>query len=612
MTDSTDLALLQRFEPVLRFTKGERFFPMDVERYVESSSLWVQRPNQEALCLLSKNELELDDLAQPLPDEFGAVHFLKLTEPLNAAEMALYTLQRSRSERQSEDVFHAGRGRLARVGYISRLVDAGFALTLLARGRVPGDNAAAAIINYRYLQDQEESYRYYGRVVRENGWIILQYWFFYMFNSWRSGFFGANDHESDWEMICVYLSESPTGDIEPEWVAYASHDYAGDDLRRRWDDPEVEKVGEHPVIYAGAGSHASYYQAGEYLTELELSFLAPVMAVTDRLQSLWHQKLQQYKVELPEDEPEQASNLFRIPFVDYARGDGLTIGPGQQRAWERPGLLNPIPKWVSNYRGLWGLYTRDPFEDAPAGPMYNRDGSVRRSWYDPLGWAGLDKVPPRHDALEIVCTQQAILTKQRLEAQTSIEEKSHQLKTLGIEAASMRGQPHLSKMYEAYEEQIATLSKEIDQLRAQLACDEALLASLAQYKRQVEAGELGDPRSHIHRAHQPASDAHLRMSRLAETWAAASIGLTLLGIVALAQFAPNSIALGIVTIMILFVFIEAGFRGQLIRLITGITIGLAVFSALIILYEFFNPIMIVAVLVTGSYLLWENLRELWT
>ena len=35
--------------------------------------------------------------------------------------------------------------------------------------------------------------------------------------------------------------------------------------------------------------------------------------------------------------------------------------------------------WVSQYRGLWGLFARDPIsgENAPAGPMYNRDGSPR-------------------------------------------------------------------------------------------------------------------------------------------------------------------------------------------------------------------------------------------
>jgi hypothetical protein len=67
-------------------------------------------------------------------------------------------------------------------------------------------------------------------------------------------------------MICVYLSEWPTGEITPEWVAFASHDQSGDEVRRRWDDPELEKTGEHPVVYAGAGSHASYFAAGEYLT----------------------------------------------------------------------------------------------------------------------------------------------------------------------------------------------------------------------------------------------------------------------------------------------------------------------------------------------------------
>lgn len=89
-------------------------------------------------------------------------------------------------------------------------------------------------------------------------------------------FSGANDHEADWEMVCIYLAPNGQDELHPEWVAFASHDYQGDDLRRRWDDPEVQKAGDHPVIYAGAGSHASYFTAGEYLTEIELNVLAPV------------------------------------------------------------------------------------------------------------------------------------------------------------------------------------------------------------------------------------------------------------------------------------------------------------------------------------------------
>jgi hypothetical protein len=95
---------------------------------------------------------------------------------------------------------------------------------------------------YGGLMEKEEHYQYHGRVVRQAGWIVLQYWLFYSFNDWRSNFFGANDHEADWEKVFVYLSESESGEILPEWVAYAAHEEAGDRLRRRWDDPELEKI----------------------------------------------------------------------------------------------------------------------------------------------------------------------------------------------------------------------------------------------------------------------------------------------------------------------------------------------------------------------------------
>ena len=50
----------------------------------------------------------------------------------------------ARDLKESSEAFRAGRGRLARVGYISRFVDALYSIALLARGRVPGEAAAAA------------------------------------------------------------------------------------------------------------------------------------------------------------------------------------------------------------------------------------------------------------------------------------------------------------------------------------------------------------------------------------------------------------------------------------------------------------------------------------
>ena len=89
---------------------------------------------------------------------------------------------------------------------------------------------------------------------KEDG-FILQYWFFYLYNNWRSGFNGANDHEADWEMVCVYLAHDAEGNLRPGWPCL--HDYTGDDLRRRWDDLKSRRWAAIPVIFVGAGRTAA-------------------------------------------------------------------------------------------------------------------------------------------------------------------------------------------------------------------------------------------------------------------------------------------------------------------------------------------------------------------
>jgi hypothetical protein len=615
MSHEATRALLRRFEPVIRYTRGESFFPMDVEPYVHACSLWVQQPGREPECLVPEGELTLEKLAQPRSDGSDSVYFLKFIEPLNIAKLAAYRLRQVRhglTKRGSQDRFRPGRGRLARVGYLSRLVDAVFSLTLLARGRVPGDTAAAAVLEYEHILAEKERYCYYGRVVQRNGWIALQYWFFYPFNNWRSGFFGVNDHEADWEMITVYCSDSEKGEIHPEWVAYASHDFSGDDLRRRWDDPELERVDEHPVIYAGAGSHASYYASGEYLAELELPFLSPLAQLLGRLQRSLRKALGQDEDRRTEASEQAGFNIFRVPFVDYARGDGMSIGPGQDKAWDEPRLLDPVPAWASNYHGLWGLYAHDPIsgENAPAGPLCDRDGTMRRAWYTPLGWAGLDKVPPPGKALRLVQKRRAEISARRAELAAAISEKSQTLIGLGVEAIAMRGHPHLKRSLAGHQEKIKTLSGELDQLRAQLAADDALLEAMKLYGERLQAGEREPARAHIHRAHEPASDDELRLNRWAELWAAISIGLMMIGFVLLVLFSREHKILGLTAMVSAMVFIESGFRGQLSRLIASVTIGLAVAATVVLVFEFFWLIVVLAVLAAGGYIIWENLREL--
>ena len=608
-----DEALLRRFEPVLRCTKGDRFFPMDVEPYVRACSLWVQRPGEEPVRVVPGGKLTLETLPQQPLDGSGAVHFLRFTDPQNLPEgdgrgVGALRERAARGLRETREAFRAGRGRLARVGYVSRFVDALYSITLLARGRVPGEAAGAAAMTYRRAMDEREGYTYHGRVTRQEGWTVLQYWLFYPFNDWRSGFFGANDHEADWEKVHIYLAQTAEGGLRPEWVAYASHNYAGDNLRRRWDDPEVEKVGEHPVVYVAAGSHASYYAPGEYLTELNLPLPRPLARIVRGARGFWRERLGQYV-----GGDAGGASFFHIPFVDYARGDGLVIGPGGDRVWGPPRVISePAPDWVCGYRGLWGLYARDPFEgeDAPAGPMFNRDKTVARAWYDPVGWAGLDKVPTPAEATAAALERRGDLEARSGELRAEIEKKARRLRMLGVEAAAVRDRSHLDARARETRRRIAELSADLDRLRARLAADEAVSSSLTEYAGRMQAGERGPARAHISRAHRPASETELRFSRVAEAWAAVSVSLMLVIFVAIAIFEQEHLISMLVVSIAFFAFAEAGFRGRLVNLVASANIGLAAVATLILLYEFFWQLVVAAVLVVSLYVLWDNLREL--
>jgi len=117
-------------------------------------------------------------------------------------------------------------------------------------------------------------------------------------------------------------------------------------------------------------------------------------------------------------------------------------------------------------------------------------------------------------------------------------------------------------------------------------------------------------RDHIRHPHRPPSEERLRSTRLAEFWAAASVGLLLVIFFILITVGRRYLMIGLVTMIALVTFIEATFRGQLTRFITSVTISTAIVAALVLVYRYFWQIVEVGVLVTGIYILWENLREL--
>jgi hypothetical protein len=450
--------------------------------------------------------------------------------------------------------------------------------------------------------------------VREGGWIVLQYWVFYPFNNWRSGFFGANDHEADWEMVCVYLYDRPDGEVAPAWVAYASHDFHGDDLRRAWDDlDELERVGEHPVVYVGAGSHAAYFQRGEYVTEIEVPYLHRLASPIRRLASFLLQTLRQ--AGLVDAVPRM--ELFKIPFVDYARGDGIRIGPGQLHDWT-PVPIDPVPAWISRFRGLWGYFARDPAagENAPSGPMYNRDGTVRRAWYDPVGWVGLDDVPPPDREIAVVESTIHDLECRQSELDAAIVLDARELEALGAEIAAVRGQHHLHGRLTSLEGRVNAARAEASTRRRERAQNAVLLEALGARLLRLQQREPGaitlpeERHAHIQRLARPASAADLRLRALLEVWAATSIGLLLLGMVGLAVAAPQHLFDGALVLIGSLVVVEAVFQRRLARLVSTVAVGLAVVSAAVLVYGLFWQLLVIGVLAAGLFVLWENLREL--
>lgn len=596
-----DLELLREFEPILRFTHGELFFPCPVDRYVEHCQLLLGTSDEGPDRLLAeRGEVCLDTLATLRPPPAGAQHFLRFVDrPLEGREMARWLI------REDRPVFSA-RGRLARVGIGIRTLDSLFEVLSLLRGRVPGGTVAAAERRYQQIRRQSPQFPYYGRVVRRGGYITLHYLFFYAMNDWRSTFHGVNDHEADWEQVFVYLEETQDGP-RPLWVAGSVHDFPGQDLRRRWDDPFLMRWGNHPIIFAAAGSHANYFQPGEYLARYEVGLLKPISRFVDQVRRLWTQFLRQGDPTFGE----RIAGLLRFPYVDYARGDGLAIGPGEEHEWT-PVLLTPEDGWVERYQGLWGLATSDPFEgeSAPAGPKYNRDGTIRQTWSDPVGWTGLHKVAPPSVARRVLESRLGEVFVELRAVDIEIDQLEESLPQLGIEVEALQRSEVFRSILDDRQRALAEGEQRLRALMQRRAELIQTAEAIQLHIERIEAGDLGDPTSHIRQFHVPLTKEELHESRLAETWAAVSVGLLLLGFVGIVVFFPQVWLIAAGGMVVAFVAIDAALRRKLVDVLVGGSVVLALISLGVLLYEFFLEAVVVVFVLLSLLIIIDNFREL--
>jgi hypothetical protein len=597
-----DLDLLRRFEPVLRFTNGELFFPMPTDGYVAECDLLAATDPTDTRVLVPHGDLSLARLAEVGDGPPGETRFLRFVQsPLSPIDLTRW------STRPGRPSFHAP-GRLARVGLAARLLDAAMVVSLLVRGKVPGGTAAAAQIKYEAIRAADPRVSYHGRVVRAEGWIALQYLFFYAMNDWRTTFEGANDHEADWEQAFVILEDVPGGDPRPAWFAAAAHDEKGDDLRRRWDDPRLEKDGDHPVVYPGAGSHATYLERGEYIMRLPLPGEHVVHGILDSVRRFWRDTLDQPD---PGDIAERVKRIVSVPFVDYARGDGPVVGPGGDVEWT-PIVIGDDVAWVDGYSGLWGLDTGDRLagERAPAGPKYTRTGSVRQSWNDPLSFFGLAKVPPRSRSSQAIDERVAALRAELDRVEGEEERLARILPGLDLEVEGLRKASGLDTYRERRVAELKATESELAGLRASHAELVAAIAATQRERERLLADDVGDPRAHLTHAAAPEPPDLTRRRMFAETWAALSVGLLVLVLAAILWFRVLTAGQALLFVGLGYLAIESFARRSVETLLLRLVVILAVIAALVLLYTYLREIVLIGLAALGVFILLDNVREL--
>jgi hypothetical protein len=224
----------------------------------------------------------------------------------------------------------------------------------------PGNALKPGCTYEKWFKSLDATPSIYGRVTKDQGHLVLQYWFYWVFNQW-------NDvHESDWEGIQLQFD---TDDVAkamtamPSRYAYAQHEGA------EYADAADHKVklvdDTHPIVYSAEGSHASYFSSTRWFGKSGATGFGcdDTSSPIDRLRPA--------VIVLPRDAPTSG---------EFA--------------------------WLS-YTGHWGQ--KEPFfDDGPTGPVTKDRWDEPLAWVDDSGRSSAVAVPfARSSATDVFCSVSA-------------------------------------------------------------------------------------------------------------------------------------------------------------------------------------------------------------
>jgi hypothetical protein len=143
----------------------------------------------------------------------------------------------------------------------------------------------------------------------------------------------------------------------------------------------------------------------------------------------------------------------------------------------------------------------------------------------------------------------------------------------------LRTSPQLRAQRTALDRQLSQGEAELNGLEARAQELRRSIEAISRQRDCVRAGDMGDPRAHIRRSLEPEPAEAARQGRLAETWAALSIGLLLLTAVAMIRFGSTDTVAALVILVGGAVLVDNILRGTVRPLLLNASIVLAVVTA---------------------------------
>lgn len=192
----------------------------------------------------------------------------------------------------------------------------------------------------------------YARVLQdpdEPGTVVVQYWFWWIFNDWN------DKHEGDWEMVQLLFDADSVEQalaVEPRQVVFAQHEGA---QYVDWGDGALVLDGQRVVTHPGTGSHADYPQA-----------------------KLWFGK--SASTGFGCDDSRAATNRIEPAVVLLPSTTDEITGADDPFAW-------------LTFTGRWGQKAPS-FNNGPQGPATKPAWEAPSQWVDDVGRAASVAVPP--------------------------------------------------------------------------------------------------------------------------------------------------------------------------------------------------------------------------